>query len=176
MIRRGVPHSCQPNKVLIGGISYSILQSYVNTVDRNCLSGAGSIENWTIVSKPTSHRIKAIARFTKADEASKAVREFNNKALLQLGGSKIFLTPFVTAKLSILTETHNVIKTRLLKTLGHWKEDDYVDIKSCPSSDQGHKPNALGRFWRGCCQVARAKGAVETILQGTIVKSRSGIT
>jgi len=156
----------QPRTVTFGESSYSSSREAIGQAIQRLLSSTGTVESWIMSSSVKGAQNKAIATFSTMGQAAKAITEFNGYKLPQLGGSKIMLSHSVKAKFSILTSMHSAISSELLNVQQKFRSNDYLEIKSYPSTDKAHRFTTLHIISNTAQEVGRAKAAVEKILNG----------
>lgn len=156
-----------PLSVTLGDPSYTSSDRQIDSEVRKLCSNVGKIESWNLDKGQSRNRVRVIVKFSKMEEASRAVKELNGKALPQLNGSKIMVNHSVSAKFSIFTEMHAAVQPELIEILPRLRGDGYVNIKAYPSTS-GSRFTTLRVSGEDLKAVARAKNAVEQILRGSI--------
>lgn len=156
----------QPRTVTFGESSYSSSSEAIGQAIQRLLSSIGSIESWTMSSGIKGAQCKATATFSTTEQAAKAITEFNGYKLPQLGGSKLFLSHSVKAKFSILTSMHSAISSELENVQQSFRSNNYLEIKSYPSTDKFHRFTTLHIISNTAQEVGKAKAAIEKILNG----------
>ena len=155
-----------PRSVTFGESSYSSSSEAIGQAIQRLLSSAGTIESWATSSDSKGAQNKAIATFSTVEQATKAITEFNGYKLPQLGGSKILLSHSVKAKFSILSAMHSAISSDLMNVQQSFRSNNYLEIKSYPSTDPAHRFTAVHIISNTAQEVGKAKAAVEKILNG----------
>ncbi len=155
----------QPQSVTFGRNSYSFSTAVVGQAIERLLSSSGTVESWNMCgSKGTQN--KATATFSTMEQAKNAIIEFNGYMLPQLGGSKISLSHMFKAKFSILSSMHSAIASDLANVQQSFRSNNYLDIKAYPSTDKTQRFTTLHIISNTAQDVAKAKAAVEKILNG----------
>ncbi|KAI9768300.1 MAG: hypothetical protein M1839_004135 [Geoglossum umbratile] len=155
--------------VVLGPLSWNKPDRDAPNYIKFLLSQSGSLESFEV--SPVTHpvRIKAIARFSSAEDARKVTKDLNGTNLPELGRSKLFLTPHVVFKFNVLLDMYEAIQGELddLKPL-IWN-DGHVNLTAYPPTENAAKRFTTLRVTGGDVKsVAKAKGQVETILAGTL--------
>ena len=126
-----------------------------------------------------SSQCKATATFSTIEQAEKAITAFNGYKLPQLGGSQIWLSHGIKAKFSILSSIYTAIATEIATEVARLQQslplNDFLKIKSYPSTDRNHRYIALAVISNKAKSVCMAKATVERLLRGHTASSGKGI-
>ena len=161
----------KPYQVSLGKPSYDATEEAVSREIRGFLSWHGAVKTWKLHHGEYDPMYKATITMDTAEAAKAAVGHLDGHRLPQLGHSKIFLDHRILVKYIVLTQAYKMVSPELERLRKQRPSGGYVDIRVFSSSSHVTSVHIVSNSLE---EVARTKSTVSAILNGHLVKSRSG--
>ncbi|RDW81277.1 uncharacterized protein DSM5745_04834 [Aspergillus mulundensis] len=166
-----IPVHLRPRRIGLGDPSYDASLDEANTIIKSQLLQIGPLEYWESAAESGGKRAKAKARFQNEEDARSAAAGLNETALPFHGHGRLTVQLVHSARFKVSERIYQAVRPKVGAEETVWKAQHLVFIPYEPV--RGYRVLKLeGESTR---DVARAKKALEEILEGMIAMSEGNV-
>lgn len=135
-------------------------------------TAVGPLEWWEFVPDSTGKRMKASARFSREEDAEKAVRILHNSALPFLKTAKLTVQLVYCARFKVSHVIYSAVESQITANIRQWKTQ-HIHFTAYEQSQPPKWYRTLKIEGEDSKSIAQAKNTIAAILAGVVAKDGS---
>lgn len=116
-----------------------------------------------------SDELVAVARFTRPEDAERAVKEISGMKISRLGKSPLLIVPVYTVTFTLWSGLYATIRGQILSLMEALRDRNSSHIEILNTYPDGERPSYLRIEGEDAREVAGAKSEFDTIMMGSIL-------